>query len=227
MDFVYCEGLSNAQPETNFFKIRPTTKIVKGCPVRLDSNNYIVIASGTSYSIGVAAEDHPSGDENGIMPVRDTIKVITAPNAVYRAYGNRMSFNATSTEKEFHISSGPINGYYEECMLVLVSKGEGSENTDEIGTVRYVDTSYPDDDKYVISVSGEGSAPHPNDVYALLPIIGSERIESAVYSSIDFDSNGGPFRCVGHDFSTNNVNGVPSCFLKLSHHISQKTNSYY
>lgn len=226
MEFVYCEGLSNAQPETNIFKVKSTTKISKGSPVMLDKSNFAVTPSFSDYSIGVAAEDYPHNGESGIMPKRDTIKVITAPDAVYRAYGIKMTFDATSTQHEFHTSAYYENGYYEQCILVLVSKGEDSENTAEIGSVISIDSSYSDGEKYILNVSANAGVPHPDDVYAILPAIGNSKVEASATSNFSLNSSGGAFRCIGYDLSMNNANGAPSCFLKLARHTSTKTSSY-
>lgn len=227
MEFLYCEGMSNAQPSMNCFKVKPETKIEKGDIVALDSNGYLVKAD-YGMSIGVAAEDHPANAVSDLMPVRDSVKVITSECAVYRAYGIKMQFKEGSTETCLHPASFDwTNGAYDGTLLILVSKAESSENTDTVGTVRKVSSSYQEGDGYIMNVS-EGGIPHPDDVYALLPQIG-ERCLQAGYGNDEFSftTENGQLRCVGHDLSLENTAGLPSCLLKLNKHVSTDTLTNY
>ena len=227
MEFLYCEGMANAQPSTENYKIKETTVINKGDAVALDTKGYVIKASDSIILIGIAAESYPAND--GLTPKKDTIRVINASNAVYRAYGHKMHFASGSTATAFYpFSYDSTNGIYDQCVLVLASKSVDSENTDEIGTIRYVESSYLESsDSFVMYVS-KGGVPHPDDVYAVLPSIGDTNVEVQIYGNEDFNftTSEGAFRCVGHDLSVNNLRGIPSCYLMINRHVSNAKTSY-
>ncbi len=222
MEFVYCEGMSNAQPSINNFKIKESTVIKKGDVISLDMYGDAVKAESTSLTIGIAAEDHPASDNSELLQTRkDVIKVITSSNAVYRAYANKINFKDNSTEKKLY----PINcvddaGAYDRAILMLISKSEESQNTDNIGDIRVVTSSFMENYEYIMNVTA-GGIPHPDDVYAVLPYVGSSNIISGINGEdFYFNYTKGHFRCIGIDFSRNNAKGLPSCYLKLNTHVA-------
>lgn len=225
MEFLYCEGMSNAQPSMESYKVKENTEIKKGDLVSLDTRGYLIITGSNGSCIGVAAEDHPANAVSDLMPVRDKVKVITSETAVYKAYAIKMQFKEGSDNTCFlPVSFDWTNGAYDNTLLMLISKAEGSENTDTIGTIRTVSSSYQENDGYVMNVS-EGGIPHPDDVYALLPRIGDDGLNQGFDGEdFAFTSDIGHLRCVGHDLSLDNTAGLPSCYLKLNKHVSRAEN---
>lgn len=220
MEFAYCEGLSNAQPSFEVFKVNEKETIKKGDALALDDSGHVIKAAYSSISIGVAMEDYPTADASGLINKRNVIKVATSGNAVYRVYGKKMNFTGDCTETKVYPveSEGFLDCYYRSS-LVLISKSPESQNTDNIGDVRTISSVNPAGEFLEMDVS-KGGIPHPDDVYAIIPGIGDTHFERLNESEFKFNETDGHFRCVGVDFSINNAKGLPSFFVKLNKHSS-------
>lgn len=231
MEFAYCEGMSNAQPSMKNFNIKETTAVKKYDVLTLDSKGYAVKANTGDHCIGLAAEDHPANVQSNIMPAKNTIKVIDSPNAIYRASAMTVKFSQEhSTNTRLFSPEYTGGNCFTNFTLVLISKAPGSQNTDKIGSLRKsygITQEYNEEDSsvtYYFTVES-GGIPHNDDVYALLPDIGSTYITTGSGNN-DFSliTDTGIFRCIGQDLSANNSKGLPSCFLKLINHTTNKVN---
>ncbi len=226
MEFAYCEGMSNAQPSFEVFKVNEKETIKKGDVLSLNEKGFVTKSGLTDISIGVAMEDYPTDDASGLISKRNVIKVATSGNAVYRVYGKKINFMGECTDtKVYPVESEGILYSYYRSFLVLISKSPESQNTDNVGDVRTISYVNPEGSLVAMNVS-KGGIPHPDDVYAIMPNIGDTYFKDLNESEFKFDETEGHFRCVGVDFSTNNVKGLPSFFVKLNKHSStSKINS--
>lgn len=169
MKFLYGLGGANV-PVIREFDIASDEKIEKGNVLKLTADGQAgkdVIGN----VLGVAAEDH-SGTSD-ILNARSNgtkIRVDITAGGVYSVPAIRFkaasgSTTYVNTENE-DIASG-----VENCRIMLVSKGEHSENTDAVGTIRKI-TSFTTEmgiSKLGVSAGGKISE---GDEFILVPFAG-------------------------------------------------------
>lgn len=169
MKFLYSLGGGNI-PVIREFDIEKTKEFKKGQAVGISTDGVICVGA-VGGCIGIAAEDHTG--ENDILNERNNgtrLRIDITKGGVYEVAAQR--FTATGGSKTtFVCNAEGVTTNLNNSKLVLVSKGENSENTDSIGTVRRVNS---------ISVSGasatftveSGACICTGDVYALIPEYG-------------------------------------------------------
>lgn len=169
MKFLYSLGGGNI-PVIREFDIVANEKFSAGQIVRISTDGYIA-KDALGGCIGVAAEDHTG--KKDILNERNNgtkLRIDITKDAVYSVDAVKVSAtggSATTMTCSSNVLSGNLTG----AKLVLVQKGENSENTDSIGSVRKVQN---------VSVSGDvatanienGSRICAGDVYAVMPVYG-------------------------------------------------------
>ena len=169
MKFLYSLGGGNI-PVIKEFDIAANVKARSGQVVRVSGDGYIS-KDALGGCIGVAAEDHTG--EKDILNERNNgtkLRIDITKDAVYSVDAVKVSATGGS-ETTMVCSSALVKGNLSGAKLVLVQKGENSENTDSVGSVRKVQN---------VSVSGEvatayienGSKICAGDVYAVMPVCG-------------------------------------------------------
>lgn len=159
------------------YDVASATAIGEGQVVKLSEGLVVAAAAGeTGAILGVAAENH-SGSADAMDPRANGTKimVIDDPGVVYQcaapevtaAGGSSTTLEVTALKV---FAADDFNGGY----VKLVSKAEGSTNTDPIGAVRRItdfalDAETPT--KGILTIAS-GGAPYAGDVYAIFPPIG-------------------------------------------------------
>ncbi len=137
------------------------------------SGGLVVRAKNAAKVLGVCAEEHPGvHDELNARADGKKVRVNIAPDAVYQADlptvtptgGSATTLVVASTG----LSTSVTSGY-----AVLVSKGEGSGNTDKVGTKRKISSCAISGSNATLTIAS-GGVPSASDVYMLMPEIGDE-----------------------------------------------------
>lgn len=155
------------------YDIAAGTRILVGQVVKLVEGLVVAAAKNEAGAIlGVAAENHLGGADVLNTRAKGTkICVWDAPDAIFAcpaptftATGGSATTVTTSTLAAF--SNDDFNGGY----LKLIAKGEGSKNTDPIGSVkRITDYAYNSTGTISTFTVASGAAACTGDVYALFP----------------------------------------------------------
>lgn len=219
MEYVFSLSGSNTEPCIREFDINTNTNIKAGYTVSLGDNNKVT--ADTYNCVGVAAENHPGvADDKNPRANGNKIKVICSPDAVYRLYGIDLKFipESSTATKMTTVNSSIVKAesIYGKYVLVMVSKDPASENTDTVGTVRYItDNTYNSSTGAVSMTVNSGGIPHANDVYCLVPGTGVDNISTADYKSVYISTSSSTFRSVGYDANLDNVKKRPSCYVRF------------
>ena len=169
MKFLYSLGGANT-PVIREFDIDSTENIEKGQAVNISTDSIISVGA-IGGCIGIAAETHTG--EKDILNERNDgtkIRIDITRNGVYSVPAPKFTATSGSTTT-FVCNSEGVTTNLANSVLVLVSKGENSENTDSVGSVREIQS---------VSVSGtvatltveSGSTISEGDVYAVMPVYG-------------------------------------------------------
>jgi len=175
----------------------------------------LVTAAATNETgalLGIAAETH-SGAADALDPRANGTKlmVIDDPDVVMQCKAPEVAaLEGTATTLPVTVlkafAADDFNGGY----VKLVSKAEGSTNTDAIGTVRRITDFAPDDatpTKGILTLES-GGAPYAGDVYAVFPPIGFAKGSlSADGCALTLDACANlPLKVVGHDRAFGKIN---------------------
>lgn len=169
MKFLYSLGGANI-PVIREYDIEANQKFKKGQVVRISTDGIISIGA-VGGSIGIAAEDHTG--EKDILNERNNgtkLRIDITRNAVYEVDAPRLVATGGS-KTSFVCSSTGITTNLEKSRLVLVHKGENSENTDSAGTARVINSVAVSGTSATFTVS-DGGVISEGDVYALIPKYG-------------------------------------------------------
>ena len=169
MKFLYSLGGGNI-PVIREFDIVANEKFSAGQIARISTDGYIA-KDAIGGCIGVVAEDHTG--EKDILNERNNgtkLRIDITKNAVYSVDAVRVTATSGSATT-MTCSSSVLSGNLTGAKLILVQKGENSENTDFVGTVRTVQN---------VSVSGATATANvttggkicEGDVYAVIPVYG-------------------------------------------------------
>ena len=186
MKYLYSLGGANA-PVIKEFDITAGEKFRAGQVVRISTDGYIS-KDALGGCIGVAAEDH-SGEKD-LLNARNSgtkLRIDITKNAVYSVDAVKVTATGGSATTMTCDSDMPF-GNLAGAKIVLVHKGENSENTDSVGTVRKVNN---------VSVSGMSSTFNvanggkicEGDVYAIIPVYGFKGCVSDDGEGFAFASN--------------------------------------
>lgn len=169
MKFLYSLGGGNI-PVIREFDIKANKKFKKGQIVRISTDAEIA-PDALGGCIGVAAEDHTG--ENDILNERNNgtkLRIDITRDAVYSVDAPRLTATGGSATTLLCDANG-ITTNLSNSKLVLVQKGENSQNTDSVGSVRNIQ---------LVTISGSvatftlenGSVISAGDVYAVIPAYG-------------------------------------------------------
>lgn len=149
------------------YDIAPTTAILAGQVVKLTNGLVVAAAAGeTGEILGIAAEHH-SGSEDAINPRANgkEITVYDAPGMVMQCRAPKLT--ATGGTATTITAEGLANAALTGGFVRLVQKGDESENTEAVGTVRKITAAAAG----TLTVE-EGGTPSAGDVYEVYPPIG-------------------------------------------------------
>ena len=168
MKFLYSLSGTNV-PVIKDFEIEKTTKIYEGKVVRCDAYG-TVSHEGTGNCIGVAAETHTG--EKDLLNARNDgtkVRIDVTVGGVYEVPAIRLYAGAdTEILGEFNCPAGGLEADIADCSVMLLSKGENSENTDSVGDVRKIISCTITDGIAKIKTDAETFISE-GDVYAFLP----------------------------------------------------------
>ena len=197
------------------YDIAPSTAIVEGQLVKLSAGLVVSATAGeTNTLLGIAAENH-SGMADALDPRADggKILVIDDPGVVMQCDVPQVTALAgSSTTLEVTalkvFAADDFNGGY----VKLISKAEGSTNTDEIGAVRRISDFALDNataTKGILTIEA-GGAPCAGDVYALFPPLGFAKgnLSSDKTGLVLTATNNLPIKVVGHDRDLDKLNFI-------------------
>ena len=191
------------------YDIAADTAIVEGQIVKLADGLVVAAAAGeTGAVLGIAAESHsgkndaldPRADGTQIVVVDDpeTVMQCAAPEITAAAGGSATTLIAAELAT---FANDDFKGGY----VKLISKAEGSTNTDEIGEVRRIEGSTASSKAFTLE---EGGTPAEGDVYALFPPIGFAKGNlNATGTAIVLTATANlPLKLIGHDRKLNKIN---------------------
>lgn len=169
MKFLYSLDGGNI-PVIKEYNIDSQTKCVKGQVLRVAFNGEIAHES-VGGCIGVAAEDH-TGEKDILNKRNDGTKILIdiTRNGVYSVPAPRFTATGGSTST-FICDATELETNLANSKLVLVQKGENSENTDSVGSVRKIKSISISNGVATITVE-TGSKISVGDVYAVFPKYG-------------------------------------------------------
>lgn len=197
MKFLYGLGGANV-PVIKEFELSNSAEAIEAGQALKCTNRGLVGKNVEGKYIGVAAEDH-SGKEDLLNPRANgkKIRIDITKDAVYSVPMMKLTAVANGSPITFVCEGGYITGNHTTFNLMLISKGEGSTNTDAIGSFRkidYVDTTNPN---YVYEIE-TGSTTCIGDVYALVPYIGFKGGVDSTNKGMEFCADTGTeFTVVG------------------------------
>ncbi|MBE6680882.1 MAG: hypothetical protein E7600_01175 [Ruminococcaceae bacterium] len=190
MKFLYSLGGGNI-PVIREYDIEANKQFKKGQVVKISLEG-VISTTAAGGCIGIAAEDHTA--EKDILNERNNgtkLRVDITRHAVYEVDAPRLVATGGSNTT-FVCSSTGLMENLENSTLVLVRKGENSENTDTVGTVRKVSLISVSNTSATFTIS-DGGIVSEGDVYALIPICGFMG---------NVGGNDGSFKCVSTMDST-------------------------
>ena len=209
MRFLYGLGGANVPVIKEYEMEYPNFAIEAGEVVRCN-NAGRVTQNILDATLGVAVENHTA--KKDILNQRNNgkmIRVNITKDAVYRTDAPRLIVSKTGTTNTVYTKTEDLSSTLVDCLLVLVEKGEGSQNTDEIGCARAA-TAYSSGADNAITVA-EGGISYEGDVYAIMPQVGNEYNVSEDNITISYGpGNGGAVKIVGRDI----VNATIDVVLK-------------
>ena len=198
MKFLYSLGGGNI-PVIKEFDIVANEKFSAGQIARISTDGYIA-KDALGGCIGVVAEDH-SGEKD-LLNTRNNgtkLRIDITKNAVYSVDAVKVTATGGSVNS-MTIDSDKTFGNLAGAKIVLVHKGENSENTDSVGTVRKVQNVSVSGMNLTFSVSIGGKICE-GDVYAIIPVYGFKGYVSEDGEGFAFDASG-----VGTDLYVVNYN---------------------
>ena len=157
------------------YDIAPATKIEVGQVVDLTTGLVTAhAAAGTGAILGVAAEYH-SGEADALNPRANGTKILVydAPGQVFVCKAPEMVALAGGSATTLKATVAGAADVYNGGYLKLVSKAEGSTNTDAIGTVYRIE-DFATDAGTGTFTKAQGGVPSEGDVYALFMPVGFE-----------------------------------------------------
>ena len=169
MKFLYSLGGGNT-PVIKEFDIGSNTKFEIGKVVRCNSDGTIGHKC-VGGCIGVVAEEHTG--EKDILNERSNgnkLRIDITKNAVYSVPAMKVTATAGSTTTLVCSSAG-IASSLSGATVVLVRKGENSENTDLVGSERRVETVAVSAGNATFTINN-GAKICVGDVYAIFPVYG-------------------------------------------------------
>ena len=169
MKFLYGLGGANI-PVIKEFEISKNMKIEAGGVIRCTTDG-VLSHSAVGSCIGVAAEDH-SGKED-ILNKRANgtkLRVDITKDAVYSVPAPRVTA-VTGTKNSFTCAATGISNNLSNGYVVLVQKGENSENTDSVGVRRRIDSVTISSGTATFNVTS-GAKISQGDIYAIIPYVG-------------------------------------------------------
>lgn len=169
MKFLYSLGGGNI-PVIREYDIEANEKFKKGQAVKISTDGKISV-NAAGGCIGFAAEDHTG--EKDILNERNNgtkLRVDITRDAVYEVDAPKLVATGGSNTTLVCSSTG-ITTNLGKSRLVLVHKGDNSENTDSAGTVRKVSAVAVSGTSATFTVS-DGGVISEGDVYALIPEYG-------------------------------------------------------
>ena len=190
MKFLYGLGGANVPVIKEFELSNPNEAIGAGEALKC-TNRGLVGKNVDGKYIGVAAEDH-SGKEDILNPRANgnKIRIDITKDAVYSVPMMKLTAVADGSPITFVCEGGFITGNHTTFSLMLISKGEGSTNTDAVGSIRKIDYVNTSSSNYVYEIE-TGSTPCIGDVYALVPYVGFKGGVDNSYKGMEFCSDTG------------------------------------
>lgn len=137
------------------------------------ADSLVTKAGDGDFIIGVSQEEH-TGEHDELNSRSDgtKIRINIAPDAVYEvplpSYTAKSGTATTIVTDSSGLSTSLTSGY-----ALLLSKGAGSANTDNVGTKRRISSCSVSGSTATITVA-EGGTVSEGDVYLLIPDIGDE-----------------------------------------------------
>ena len=169
MKFLYSLGGGNI-PVIREFDIKANTKFKKG-QIVIISTDAEIAPNVIGGCIGVAAEEHTG--EKDILNERNNgtkLRVDITRDAVYEVKAPKITATK-GTATTLVCSADGITTNLANSRIVLVHKGENSNNTDAAGTVRNVQSVAVSGTEATFTIDNGGIVSE-GDVYALIPKYG-------------------------------------------------------
>lgn len=169
MKFLYSLGGGNI-PVIREYDIEANEQFKKGQVVKISTDG-VVSGNAAGGSIGIAAEDHTG--EKDILNERNNgtkLRIDITRDAVYEVDAPRIVATGGSNTTLICSANG-ITTNLTNSKLVLVHKGDNSENTDSVGSARVINSVAVSGTSATFTVS-DGGVISEGDVYALIPKYG-------------------------------------------------------
>lgn len=208
MKFLYGLGGANVPVIKDFELSYVNMNIEPGFVVKCNEDGKV---TSNTYDkiLGVAAETH-TGKNDILNPRNDSkkLRVDITRYGVYRADAPRIVVSKAGSATSVYTRAVDMSSIMNNSLLVLVEKGEGSENTDAIGTARKISSYLSENPDNVITVAS-GSISYPGDIYAIVPCVGDEFPVSEDYTTISYSiGNGGKVKIVGRDVEKGTIDVI-------------------
>lgn len=208
MKFLYGLGGANVPVIKDFELSNANMFIESGYVVKCNEDGKVTSNSDDKI-LGVAAENH--SNKKDILNSRNNgkkLRVDITKYGVYRADAPRVVVSKAGSATTVYTQTSDLSGTIKNLLLVLIEKGEGSENTDAIGTARKISNYATDAPDNVITVA-TGSISYPGDIYAIVPSVGGEYPISEGYTSISYGvGNGGKVKVIGRDVEKGTIDVI-------------------
>lgn len=191
------------------YPIAYNTAISSGQVVKLSAGKVVsAVAAETSPILGIAAENHPGvPDALNYRANGPEILVYDSPELIFECMApviTAASGSATTiVPAEGDVAAAAANDAFNDSVLMLISKAEGSTNTDLIGKKIPV-TDYTASGTVIAKASG--GAPSAGDRYEVYPKLGAAvggiaSLDASGFSRLVLTAKGAAkIKCVGHDY---------------------------
>ena len=208
MKFLYGLGGANVPVIKDFELSNKNLVIEAGCVVKCDADGKVSLSRDDKI-LGISAETHSIS--KNILNERaggKMLRVDITKYGVYRMDAPRLVVSKTGTSNTIFSQTYDLSSSMKGALLVLVEKGEGSENTDRIGTARKI-SNYTFDNPDNVITTDSGSVSYAGDVYAILPSIGEEHPISESFASISYGvGEGGTVKVIGRDIEKGTIDVI-------------------
>lgn len=183
MKFTFNASGANA-PLIREYDIASSTAIHAGEVVGT-ADDLLVKADSADSVLGVSAEEH-TGKHDPLNARADgtRLRVNIAPQAVYEAALPCFTATGGTATTLVTAASGLSTSLASGC-AVLLSKADGSTNTDSVGTSRRISACAISGSAATITLAS-GGTPAAGDIYRIIPDVGDELVLDASGMGVAF-----------------------------------------
>lgn len=202
MNFMFNITGANT-PLIKEYDIASDTEVYAGELVSIE-NSLVIKAEDGKDVLGVCAEDH-TGKADLLNARADgtKIRVNITDGAVYSAKAPEYTAKAGCTATTLVTASNGLSVSVKSGFAVLVSKADGSTNTDAVGTKRRISAVAVTGETAEVTLT-DGGVPCEGDTYMIIPDIGDILYSDTENSGVCFFNSAAAasFKCVCTDEKT-------------------------